>query len=130
MGHVTVTCCFTLIFFLFSPHKLPSSNMPLCKTARDDRWPFVLTLWLTEGGKMVAFGSWIIYFDRVGSLWGLCAKVDCSWRKNVITPKYKQTTQTNKQSRFASSLWHGSLTIIRVEIIFLRSNVGYYIFIS
>jgi hypothetical protein len=33
---VTVTCRFTLIFFLFSPYELPpSSNMPQCKTVRD-----------------------------------------------------------------------------------------------
>jgi hypothetical protein len=31
------------------------------------RWPFVLTH-LTDGrGKMVVFGSWMLYFGRVGS---------------------------------------------------------------
>jgi len=29
----------------------------------------------------------MLYFGRVGSLWGLCAKVDSSWGENVITPK-------------------------------------------
>jgi hypothetical protein len=28
----------------------------------------------------------MLYFGRVGSLWGLYAKVVSSWGKNVITP--------------------------------------------
>jgi hypothetical protein len=28
----------------------------------------------------------MLYFGRVGSLWGLCAKVGSSWGENVITP--------------------------------------------
>jgi hypothetical protein len=29
----------------------------------------------------------MLYFGRVGSLWGLCAKVGSSWGEKVITPK-------------------------------------------
>jgi hypothetical protein len=39
-----------------------------------------------EGGKMVVFGSWMLYFGRVGSLWGLCTKVGSPWGEKVITP--------------------------------------------
>jgi hypothetical protein len=35
---------------------------------------------------MVVFGSLMLYFGRVGSLWGLCAKIGSSWGENVITP--------------------------------------------
>jgi hypothetical protein len=33
----------------------------------------------------------MLYFDRVGSLWGLYAKVGSSWGKNVITPREYKT---------------------------------------
>jgi hypothetical protein len=41
-----------------------------------------------EGGKMVVFGSWMLYFGQVGSLWELCAKVGSSWGEKVITPTF------------------------------------------
>jgi hypothetical protein len=37
---------------------------------------------------MVGFGSLMLYFGRVGSLWGLCAKIGNSWEENVITPYF------------------------------------------
>jgi hypothetical protein len=64
------------------------------------RWPFVLTP-LTDGrGKMVVFGCWMLYFGRVGSLWGLCTKVGSSWGEKVITPKSKTTTIWKSQMQF------------------------------
>jgi len=35
---------------------------------------------------MIVFGSLMLYFGRVGSLWGLCAKIGSSWGEKVITP--------------------------------------------
>jgi len=31
----------------------------------------------------------MLYFGRVGSLWGLCVKVDSSWGEKVITARVK-----------------------------------------
>jgi hypothetical protein len=96
------------------PHELPpSSNMPPCKMAHDGhvtRWPFVLTLKLMEWGKMVVFGSWMLYFGRVGSLWGLCAKVGSSWGKKGNYPKNKTKGKLLK-IRYIN--WYGILESVR-----------------
>jgi hypothetical protein len=38
-----------------------------------------------EGAKTYNFGSWMLYFGRVGSLRGIIAKVGNSWGEKVIT---------------------------------------------
>jgi hypothetical protein len=32
----------------------------------------------------------MLYFGRLGSLWGICTKVGSSWVKKVITPRIKE----------------------------------------
>jgi len=35
----------------------------------------------------------MVYFGRIGSSWGIIAKVGSSWGENVITHKYNMKTQ-------------------------------------
>jgi hypothetical protein len=37
---------------------------------------------------MVVFCNLMLYFDRVGNLWGLYAKIGSSWGKKLITPNF------------------------------------------
>jgi hypothetical protein len=40
---------------------------------------------------MGVFGSWMLYFGRVGSSWGHRAFFGSSWGEKVITPKHFNT---------------------------------------
>jgi hypothetical protein len=76
----------TTTIFLFSTYELPSSsNMPPYKTAHDPLIVCFNSFDWRKMGKMVVFGSWMLYFGRVGSSWGHCAFFGSSWEKKVIT---------------------------------------------
>jgi len=48
----------------------------------------------------------MLYFGRVGSLWGLCAKIDSSWGEKVITPIFFLTFSNNNQHQNISTFFH------------------------